>query len=500
MTRACFVRWRYGRTRGGGKSKVLATGSWRKQERIPAMSHSSRRSFLALGISALAAQSARGVEGRAGAGRRYPGEWESQAPAGCPLPVSRALRGLYFTGRHQEYAHADTWYLSWASDDVQYSSFADGYVLDAAGNKVHAACDQGFNSTTGFAKVAGDDPMHLEVTALGNWKSSGMPYGGRYPCANLMHDGIWYYGTYCCDIDYRKTAGVDYNWAWLGPFLGCRYSRDLGKTWVESPCRSWAPLFAQDIHGAAGQLRALEHTKKVMDGDAPGSDVGSLIPQVGLPQLGVMHFVDFGKNMQHSPDGKAYLVGHGAAPDAPHPRLGAVSWLSGDAIYLARVALSPQTVNDASQYEFFAGYDARGAARWSHRFEEMKPMLEWPNHLGSVTITYNPGLDRYLMCIADGWPSTRTISTLILEAKTVAGPWRLVSYLKDFGAQGYFVNIPGRFIQPDGKTMWLCYSANFTNDWLHTHYPIDPPGSRYGMCLQEFKLPGQLDAEMRSAR
>ena len=81
-----------------------------------------------------------------------------------------------------------------------------------------------------------------------------------------------------------------------------------------------------------------------------------------------------------------------------------------------------------------------------------------------------------------------TVSTLILEADQVAGPWRLVCYLKDFGSQGYFVNIPGKFIQPDGKTMWLYYSANFTNDWLHTRYPIDPLGSRYGMCLQEVRL------------
>ncbi len=33
--------------------------------------------------------------------------------------------------------------------------------------------------------IAGNDPLQLEVTALGNWKSSGMPYGGRYPCANF---------------------------------------------------------------------------------------------------------------------------------------------------------------------------------------------------------------------------------------------------------------------------------------------------------------------------
>ncbi len=100
---------------------------------------------------------------------RYPGEWKSLVPLHCPIPVSHKFQGIRFTGRHQEYAHADTWYPSWASDDVQYSSFADGFVLDAAGNKVEAACDQGFNATTGFAKIVGDDPMQLQVTALGSW-------------------------------------------------------------------------------------------------------------------------------------------------------------------------------------------------------------------------------------------------------------------------------------------------------------------------------------------
>ena len=63
---------------------------------------------------------------------------------------------------------------------------------------------------------------------------------------------------------------------------------------------------------------------------------------------------------------------------------------------------------------------------------------------------------------------------LSIEADHVAGPWRLVCYLRDFRAQGYFVNIPSKFIQSDGKAMWPRYSANFTNDWLHTNYPIDP--------------------------
>jgi hypothetical protein len=37
--------------------------------------------------------------------------------------------------------------------------------------------------------------------------------------------------------------------------------------------------------------------------------------------MGSPYFVDFGKNMEHSPDGKAYLGGHGAAE---------YEWTSGD--------------------------------------------------------------------------------------------------------------------------------------------------------------------------
>lgn len=165
------------------------------------MAKCSRRGFLSLGLPALVSRSVSRSQAGTAAQHAYPGEWESPVATPCPIPRSEKFRGLYFTGRHREYAHADTWYPSWASDDAQYSSFADGWVLDASGNKVAAACDLGFNATTGFAKIVGDDPLQLEVTALGNWKSPGMPYGGRYPCANILVNGVWYYGTYCCDIN-----------------------------------------------------------------------------------------------------------------------------------------------------------------------------------------------------------------------------------------------------------------------------------------------------------
>ena len=58
----------------------------------------------------------------------------------------------------------------------------------------------------------------------------------------------------------------------------------------------------------------------------------------------------------------------------------------------------------------------------------------------------------------------------------------------DIGEQGYFVNFPSKFISQDGKTAWLCYAANFSNPGWKTDHKSDPPGSGYGMTLQEVEL------------
>ena len=59
---------------------------------------------------------------------------------------------------------------------------------------------------------------------LGVHKAFAAPYGGRYPCASLVHNGIWYYGTYC--LDWHQHP-----WDILGPFVGFRLSPD-GKAYL----------------------------------------------------------------------------------------------------------------------------------------------------------------------------------------------------------------------------------------------------------------------------
>ena len=185
--------------------------------------------------------------------------------------------------------------------------------------------------------------------------------------------------------------------------------------------------------------------------------------------------------MEHSPDGKAYLVAHGAS-NAEKRRFGYNSWITGDEIYLARVTPGIENMNNASKYEFFDG------TGWTSDFSKIKPIAAWPDHMGCVTMTYDAPLKKYLMCVTDGGNTTGFFSTYILESDKITGPFKLVQYLHHFGEQAYFVNIPSKFISPDGRTLWLCYAANFAPNSNGTKIQPNPPGSRYGMCLQEINM------------
>ena len=145
-------------------------------------------------------------------------------------------------------------------------------------------------------------------------------------------------------------------------------------------------------------------------------------------------------------------------------------------------------MNDPAKWEFYAGKDGIGRAQWTSDFAQIKPLLAWDDNMGCVTVTYNAPLKKYLMCVTDGGDTCGKMNTYILESDTLTGDWRLVSYLKDFGEQAYFVNIPSKFIAPDGQTMWLLYSGNFARDWNGLQIQTNPHGSHYGLVLQKIRL------------
>lgn len=440
-------------------------------------------------------------------------EWRQEVPEDCPFEMSEDFAGVRFTGKHSDYLVGDTFYPSWASDGNLYSPWTDG-VTDG----VRASSGGGIKNghKTGHAVMIGDDPVALEIRNTSPPKQAlATPYRGRYPGGSLVHNGIWYYGTYCLGPSASyEHHGLRWNWPVLGPMPGFQISYDYGKTWEPSPLSPNNPLFPE-----------------------PEKFLGPV-------KMGAPKFVDYGKNMEHSPDGKAYLIAMGAEANDPMPRPcvrlagdggglliyencrddiqmglrpgeaadpglkalceeahseaegtpfnhGNLSWVSADQIYLARVTPSPETMNDPDAYQFFAGHDAEGYPVWTSDFAEIKPLVEWNNHMGCVTATWVPALQKYLMCVTDGWPTVTRMTSYILEADQLTGPWKMVAYMKDFGEQAYFLNLPSKFISADGKKMWLCYSANFANEengLLVEPLKIHPPGGRYGLSLHEMEL------------
>ena len=384
------------------------------------------------------------VAGSRGAEKHEGLVWKSPPPEDCPFPASKELTGMSLTPRHAEYTGADTWYPSWAADGHMYTPFTDGVVnglrSDSADNRTYK------KATTGQAKVIGNDPMKLEIVDQTIYTPGAAPYQSRYPCGSLVHNGVWYYGTYCLHGgQVTKHEGTTYNWPWLGPFVGFRYSTGLGKTWTQTPCTPAKPLF--DEHSPNGEPI----------------------------RIGAPHFVDFGKNMEHSPDGKAYLVAHGAS-DGKDRRFGYNSWITGDEICLIRVTPTIENINDPSKYEFFDG------TGWTSDFDKIRPIAKWRDKMGCVTMTYNAPLKKYLMCVTDGVTTGARFNSYILESDAITGPFKIVQYLRNFGEQGYFLNFPSKFISDDGRTLWLSYSANFFP------LPSNPPHSKYAMCLQEITL------------
>ncbi len=227
--------------------------------------------------------------------------------------------------------------------------------------------------------------------------------------------------------------------------------------------------------------------------DVVGRNPTGGLTEPSTTQIGSPHFVDFGKNMEHSPDGKAYLVAHGARPNDPDPLPQNASWCNGDAIYLLRVTPSLNTVNDPKAYEFFGGHDSRGKAVWTWEIKRIKPLLEWDDNMGIVTVTYNALLKKYMMAVTDGTDTLRKFNSYFLEADELTGPWQIICYMKDFGEQAYFNTCPSKFIsRKDGTLVWMLYSGNYANVFGFG-LKANLPGSRYGMLWQEIKFlrPGE---------
>ena len=461
--------------------------------------------------------------------------WPDASPSFADLPFARSdlITGLAYlnatTVPSVSGTGADTWYPSQSGNAI-YSSWTDGGVNYTGGKfdrpicypsptcasscgpcaGAHGDANNGSFVQQGFARAVLDTPSSLpRLVDAGVFNgSSALPYQGRYPSGSLFHRGVWYYGTYTLAELWGSKQYPCKNWCVLGPFVGFRHSLDRGKTWVE-PRPRMADDFASyrpssNLFGELGPqcIGRINNTRPhptdpcAIEGNAhdcsPYTCVGTWRGKV---KFGAPHVADLGAELVHSPDGSAYVLGHGASAERePH------SWMQGSEVYLARTTRPPdmRVMSDGRQWEYYAGRSLAGKPRWAASVAEARPLLRWENKTGAVTLSYVKALRRYVMAV--GCPSKRSgvgamfgpMDFYLLESTELTGPYRLVSYQRAFGPQAYFVSLPtfamGDTVETDEHgaaylEARLSYSANYA--W---HGRAVPAGSGYAWDLLRVRL------------
>ncbi|MEL6304974.1 MAG: hypothetical protein AAFQ20_09320, partial [Bacteroidota bacterium] len=204
---------------------------------------------------------------------------------------------------------------------------------------------------------------------------------------------------------------------------------------------------------------------------------GNFFNESGKAKFRSVHTVNFAKNNK-AKDGYVYFSGHGYSSGA-----GMNNWDKGDAIYLCRTPSAPEKITDSESYEFFAGRTDSGLPKWEKGVANAKPIVDWPNYLGSEGITYFPKLDKYILITCRLKEKEENLPyniTIFWEADEITGPYRIVHYMKNWGAQTYFPNITSQFINEDGSSAWMTVASNYSVQ------NINPHQNRYAASMHEF--------------
>lgn len=234
----------------------------------------------------------------------------------------------------------------------------------------------------------------------------------------------------------------------------------------------------------------------------------------------LMYSDDAGRTFQNVPDaaveapyflgpnfaGLAF-VGFGPGYSGVPPFLGdyvyAISndlnWESGDHVRLARVP--KDRVLDRAAWSFYAGDAAgRGIAEpvWSMDEAAATPVLSDPGHVGHPTMTWNPGLGRFLLAFgSDAVPHTfdtpeevvratwhKRRELCLYEGPTPWGPWGLVHHEPAWEGEhvAYLPQIPPKWLAADGRAGWLVFSGDYG------HFGESPADSFYAFMMRPFRL------------
>lgn len=177
-------------------------------------------------------------------------------------------------------------------------------------------------------------------------------------------------------------------------------------------------------------------------------------------------FLNFGKDYQGARDNYVYLYAPGEKPLSPR-------FNSADAIDLARVP--KQQITDRDAHEFFAGLNGNGEPQWTTDISQRVPVFEDQGRVHwTIGVSYNPGLDRYLLFNNTRPNPSQSSSTPtdleIYEAPEPWGPWTLIKSFPNWNSIAYTFSyyLAPKWISADGRDFTLVFSGTGTNDSWNT--------------------------------
>jgi CubicO group peptidase (beta-lactamase class C family) len=174
--------------------------------------------------------------------------------------------------------------------------------------------------------------------------------------------------------------------------------------------------------------------------------------------FGAPSFVNFGRNYAGAQDDFVYVVSHDADS----------AYEIADTIVLARAPQEKLRQRDA--WEYYAG-QSTNKPDWNKHAARRIPILQNPGKCYRTSVSFNAGLNRYLLVHPvptaaardrSGKPDTRFTGGLaIYDAPEPWGPWTTVFDVDSWDVgPGESCSFPTKWMSADGKTLQLVFSGN----------------------------------------
>jgi hypothetical protein len=296
---------------------------------------------------------------------------------------------------------SDNWAVTWAEDDSQYTTWGDGGGFGGT--------DSDARVSMGVARIEGE---------LENFTTRNV-WGGKNSLAEATFTG--------------KSYGI------------LALGQDLW-LWRTGEASTVSAFERQDLFVSRDNGRTFERAGVSFTRNDFESSRGFFAPT----------FLQFGPGYRGAADEYVYVYA---------PELKSDSWEVQMPGEIALMRVPSDQLAERSAYEFFTGLDSRGVPAWTGDIGARAPVFsDAENGVMLTSVTYNAGLDRYLLVTQQ-----RSIEPGgyigIYESAAPWGPWTRVLFEDAWelglqnGRHSVFWNFSNKWTSADGRRAALVYTG-----------------------------------------